>query len=100
MRPLHPRPPVFLLLRPVSVRQTHPRSPGAGTALSPSFSNVLTWGWLPVGTVVLPRQGGPLPPAEAHAVGGEGVLPGPWGLRTPTLPAAVASGHALLFTHY
>lgn len=59
-RPLHPRPPVLLLLRPVSVCQTHPRSPGAGTAVSPSsFSNILTWGWLLVGAVVLPQRGGP-----------------------------------------
>lgn len=80
-----PRPPVLLLLRPVSVCQTHPRSPGAGTAVSPSsFSNILTWGWLLVGAVVLPQRGGPPPPAEAHAVPGWGaVLPGPWGLRTP-----------------
>lgn len=41
--------------------------------MSPSsFSNILTWGWLLVGAVVLPQRGGPPPPAEAHAVPGGG----------------------------
>lgn len=56
--------------------------------MSPSsFSNILTWGWLLVGTVVLPQWGGPLPPAEAHAVPGGGHSTRSLGTQDPsTLP--------------
>lgn len=93
-RPLHPRPPVLLLLIP----GPGGRHLGAAVSLS-SFPNILTWGSLPVGAVVLPRWGGPLPLAEAHAVRGRGFYPVPGDSGPPALPAAMASGHALLLTH-